>query len=159
MIGLLSIGTAIVAATVVFHVLGLTLLSGLLKCLAGRPLGQGTSHHGGVPRYRGAGPPGHTHHRSMVLGRVYLALGEFRALETALYFSVVTATTLGYGELVLSERWRLLSTFEAMGGLMLVGVSAAYVTLSVHRDADSDSGLGRCGVEAATLIARCRSHD
>ena len=54
----------------------------------------------------------------MVLGRVYLALGEFRALETALYSSVVTATTLGYGELVLSERWRLLSTFEAMGGLM-----------------------------------------
>ena len=95
----------------------------------------------------------------MVLGRVYLALGEFRALETALYFSVVTATTLGYGELVLSERWRLLSTFEAMGGLMLVGVSAAYVTLSVHRDADSDSGLGRCGVEAVTLIARYRSHD
>ena len=45
-----------------------------------------------------------------------------------------------------------------MGGLMLVGVSAAYVTLSVHRDADSDSGLGRCGVEAATLIARCRSN-
>ena len=73
--------------------------------------------------------------------------------------ATVTATTLGYGELVLSERWRLLITFEAMGGLMLVGVSAAYVTLSVHRDADSDSGLGRCGVEAATLIARCRSHD
>ena len=36
----------------------------------------------------------------MVLGRVYLALGEFRALEIALYFSVVTATTLGYGERV-----------------------------------------------------------
>ena len=32
------------------------------------------------------------------------------------------------------------------------------VTLSVHRDADSDSGLGRRGVEAATLIARCRSN-
>ena len=32
------------------------------------------------------------------------------------------------------------------------------VTLSVHRDADSDSGVGRFGVEAASLIARCRSN-
>ena len=32
------------------------------------------------------------------------------------------------------------------------------VTVTAHRDADSDSGVGRFGVEAATLIARCRSN-
>ena len=75
---------------------------------------------------------------------VYLAFGEFRTLEAALYFSVVTATTLGYGELVLSERWRRLSTFEAMGGLMLFGVSAVYLValLKCFLDRDADPRQG-----------------
>ena len=138
MIGLLSIGTAIVVATVVFHVLGLTLLSGLLRCLAGRPLGQG-SH--ALARFLVIAVLAlvaiHTL-EAWCWAVVYLALGEFRTLENALYFSVVTATTLGYGDLVLSERWRLLSTFEAMGGLMLFGVSAAYLVALLKRFLDPD---------------------
>ena len=35
---------------------------------------------------------------------VYLALGALKGLEQALYFSLVTFTTLGYGEIVLDER-------------------------------------------------------
>lgn len=56
---------------------------------------------------------------------VYYALGEFSNMEEALYFSVVTSTTLGYGDITLSPEWQLLSTFEAMGGLLLFGVSTA----------------------------------
>ncbi|MEM9301486.1 MAG: ion channel, partial [Pseudomonadota bacterium] len=37
---------------------------------------------------------------------LYLELGEFDGLSQALYFSVVTATTLGYGDMTLSEPWR-----------------------------------------------------
>ena len=58
---------------------------------------------------------------------VYHAIGEFTDLEQSLYFSVVTATTLGYGDITLSERWQLLSTFEAMGGLILFGVTTAFL--------------------------------
>jgi voltage-gated potassium channel len=58
---------------------------------------------------------------------VYMSLGEFTDLETALYFSVVTSTTLGYGDVVLSDSWRLLGTFEAMGGLILFGASTAFL--------------------------------
>lgn len=58
---------------------------------------------------------------------LYYALGEFADFERALYFSVVTSTTLGYGDVVLSEDWQLLSTFEAMGGLILFGVSTAFL--------------------------------
>lgn len=58
---------------------------------------------------------------------IYLKLGEFKDLTKALYFSVVTCTALGYGDVTLSERWRLLSTFEAMGGLLLFGVSTAFL--------------------------------
>ena len=58
---------------------------------------------------------------------VYLAVGEFTELSQALYFSVVTSTTLGYGDITLSERWQLLASFEAMGGLILFGASTAFL--------------------------------
>ena len=58
---------------------------------------------------------------------LYLQLGEFSELKKALYFSVVTCTALGYGDITLSERWQLLSTFEAMGGLLLFGASTAFL--------------------------------
>jgi len=58
---------------------------------------------------------------------LYVKLGEFKNFSKALYFSVVTCTALGYGDITLSERWRLLSTFEAMGGLLLFGASTAFL--------------------------------
>ena len=58
---------------------------------------------------------------------IYLKLGEFKELSKALYFSVVTCTALGYGDITLSKRWQLLSTFEAMGGLLLFGASTAFL--------------------------------
>lgn len=57
---------------------------------------------------------------------IYYALGEFTEFNQSLYFSVVTATSLGYGDIVLSDRWQLLSTFEAMGGLILFGVTVTF---------------------------------
>jgi voltage-gated potassium channel Kch len=58
---------------------------------------------------------------------LYYRLGEFVDFERALYFSVVTATTLGFGDVTLSARWQLLSTFEVMGGLLLFGTSTAFL--------------------------------
>ena len=58
---------------------------------------------------------------------LYLYLGEFSNMQDALYYSVVTATTLGYGDITLSPEWRILGTFEAMGGLILFGVSTAFL--------------------------------
>lgn len=60
-------------------------------------------------------------------------LGEFADLQTALYFAVVAATTLGYGDLTLSESWRLLGTFVAMGGLILLGTSTAFLIELMRR--------------------------
>lgn len=51
---------------------------------------------------------------------IYLALGEFTSIHDALYFSVATSTTLGYGDVVLSGQWRLLGSFEAMGGATII---------------------------------------
>ena len=58
---------------------------------------------------------------------LYLWLGEFAGLERALYFSTVTFTTLGYGDITLAPRWQMLSSLEAVNGIILFGVSTAFV--------------------------------
>ena len=57
----------------------------------------------------------------------YMLLGEFSSLERALYFSSVTYSTLGYGDITLSKDWQLLSGFESVNGLILFGTSSAYL--------------------------------
>jgi voltage-gated potassium channel Kch len=64
---------------------------------------------------------------------LFLYLGEFSELRQALYFSVVTSTTLGYGDIILSERWQILGTFEVMGGLILFGTSTAFLLELMRR--------------------------
>jgi len=51
---------------------------------------------------------------------------ELATLEAAVYFSVVTFTTLGYGDITLVDhQWRLLSGVQALSGILLVGWSTA----------------------------------
>ncbi len=55
-------------------------------------------------------------------------------LEAAVYFSAVTFTTLGYGDITLSsEQWRLLTGIEALNGVLLLGWSTALLYAVVHR--------------------------
>ena len=53
--------------------------------------------------------------------------------EQAVYFSFVTFTTLGYGDITLSESWRLLSGIEALNGILLVGWTTAMIFAVVQR--------------------------
>jgi len=63
--------------------------------------------------------------------------------EKATYFSFVTYTTVGYGDVTLSTQdWRLLSGIEAMDGILLAGWSTALLFVVVQR---SWKGLGREG--------------
>ena len=62
----------------------------------------------------------------------YMALGEIDSLEPAFYFSMVTFTTLGYGDIVLDERWRLLASFEAATGIIMFGWTTALVLAAVQ---------------------------
>lgn len=64
---------------------------------------------------------------------LYKDLGQFDNIEAALYFSVVTTTTLGYGDVTLSERWRLLASIQAIGGLILFGASTAFLFEIIRR--------------------------
>jgi hypothetical protein len=56
---------------------------------------------------------------------VFLLCREMATFEAAFYFSAVNYTSLGYGDLILSERWRILGPLEAVNGLLLIGLSTA----------------------------------
>jgi hypothetical protein len=62
---------------------------------------------------------------------LFLLLGEFDDFATALYHSAVNFVTLGYGDIIMSARWRLLGPLEAVNGILMFGVSTAVMTAAV----------------------------
>ena len=64
---------------------------------------------------------------------LYIQLGAIEELRRALYFSTTTFTTLGYGDTILPERWQVLSSFEAVNGILLFGVSTAFFFAVMQR--------------------------
>jgi hypothetical protein len=58
--------------------------------------------------------------------------GLFSDFETALYFSLGSYTTIGYGDVVLPQRWRLLGALEGISGVLLCGLSTAFLFAIVN---------------------------
>ncbi|WOX05515.1 potassium channel family protein [Microbulbifer pacificus] len=69
----------------------------------------------------------------MTWAQVYQFLGAFKEAEPALYFSMVTYTTLGYGDIVLEGSLRLLSSFQMAIGIIMFGWTTAVVLAVVQR--------------------------
>jgi voltage-gated potassium channel Kch len=58
-------------------------------------------------------------------------------LQSALYFSAVTYTTTGYGDVVLPREWQLVGAVEALTGILMCGLSTGFffaVVSSMIRD-------------------------
>jgi hypothetical protein len=55
---------------------------------------------------------------------LFMSLGEFSDFLTAYYHSTVNFASLGYGDIVMSEKWRLLGALEASNGVLMFGLSA-----------------------------------
>jgi len=64
---------------------------------------------------------------------VFFRAGELPNLETAVYFSLVTYTTIGFGDVVLGPGWRVLAGIEGLTGIVLIGWSTAFVFAIVNR--------------------------
>lgn len=62
----------------------------------------------------------------LVWAGFYVAKGVFPDIATATYFSIVTYTTVGYGDLVATTEWRILAGAEALTGILMCGWSAAF---------------------------------
>ena len=128
MLANLAIATATVAAAVLIHFWGLLGLTAMLD------------RHGARLRPH----EGRVRQASLILivvfgvfalhtiqiwlyASVYRALGEMHNFDEALYYSTVTFSTLGYGDVLLTPRWRLLGATEAANGLILIGWSTAFL--------------------------------
>jgi ion channel len=53
--------------------------------------------------------------------------------ESSFYFSGVTYATIGYGDLVLPEEWRLFGPVEGLTGILMCGLSTAFFFVIVSK--------------------------
>ena len=87
---------------------------------------------------------------------LFYFVGAFQDMETAVYFTTVTYTTLGYGDIVLEPGLRLLGAFAAANGTIVIGWTTAlvflvvqqvyglhFVTESAAKHPGADAGRGR----------------
>jgi hypothetical protein len=127
MLANLVLGTMMISATVIIHTLGLMAVTHLIGRL--------------TDRFRMHG------RRSRIIAILTVVMGTFalltvevwfwatayylldvvRDFETALYFSTVTFSTIGYGDVVPAHGWRLLCALEGINGFLLIGWSTAYL--------------------------------
>jgi len=68
-----------------------------------------------------------------VWGLFYFWQGCLPDAESAFYFSGVTYTTVGYGDLVLPKPWRALAPLEALTGILMCGLSTGLFFALVSR--------------------------
>jgi hypothetical protein len=124
----LALGTLLVATTVVIHTVGLIALSALMPQI--------------IRWFRL-----HLHALGKTIAMVTTVLGIFAlhtievwiwafafvivdatsTLKEAVYFSTVTFSTVGYGDIVLHNSWRLFGAIEGINGFILIGWSTAYL--------------------------------
>jgi voltage-gated potassium channel len=57
----------------------------------------------------------------------YYTRSLFQDFETAFYFSITSYTTIGFGDVVLPRAWRMLGGIEGVTGVLLCGLSTAFV--------------------------------
>ena len=75
---------------------------------------------------------------------LFMYLGEFNDFQTAFYHSTVNFASLGYGDIVMSEKWLLLGALDASNGVLMFGLSAGTMLsvmtnlFSHHRLADAN---------------------
>ncbi len=144
--GQLLLGTAMIAITVVLHIGGIL---GTVAWLRRHPKVRAGRHcYVWAIRMFVASVLGvfvlHTVEIWLWAG-LYMMLGEFDDIGRALYFSTVTFTTLGYGDITLGPRWQVLSGLEAANGIILFGVSTAFIFAVLKYLFEAAGIVGRIG--------------
>lgn len=64
---------------------------------------------------------------------LFMFVGEFSNFGVAFYHSVVNFTSLGYGDIVMSDKWRLLGALEAANGILMFGLTTSLFVAVLNR--------------------------
>jgi hypothetical protein len=74
------------------------------------------------------------HLTEMVVWAAAFAIGRvFPDFDTALYYSLKSYTTVGYGDVLPPDSWRLLGPIEAAVGILMLGWSTSIIVAAVQR--------------------------
>jgi Ion channel len=79
------------------------------------------------------------HASEVIIWSVVYAMVEVAPVGADLYFAFVNYTTLGYGDVIPVERWRLLGPLTAMNGVLLFGWSTAVIFEVLRRTMTHDA--------------------
>ena|SRR5208283_4710392 len=71
---------------------------------------------------------------------VYLWLGALSDGVSAMLYSLSAITSYGHANVFLADRWKLLGAIEAMNGLILFGLTTAFLFSAIEQVAPSKSG-------------------
>ncbi|HAQ34314.1 MAG: K+ channel TrkA-N [Maricaulis sp.] len=130
----LAVATAVITLTVVIHMLGLTALMATMQSRSRHIKPTQSLHRQGVFVVLVVMGLVLIHGIEIWLyAFVYLLLGAVGTVEEALYFSATTFTTLGYGDVILESRWRLVAALEGVNGFLLLGWSTAFLVSVISR--------------------------
>ncbi len=64
--------------------------------------------------------------------RLYMGIGALPDGVTAMLYSLSAITSYGHASVFLEERWRLLGAIEAMNGLILFGLTTAFLFAAIE---------------------------
>ena len=124
----LAAGSILVVATVIIHGLGLLALSATLRSIIARYRPQETI--AGTVVVMVATVLGlfllHTV-EIWTWALAYLFVGALPDMESALFFSALSFSTLGAEAISAAPEWRLFGSFEGVNGFLLIGWSTAYL--------------------------------
>jgi Ion channel len=68
-----------------------------------------------------------------IWGSFYFWEGCLPTFSSAVYFSGVTYATVGYGDLLLPNAWRMLAPIEGLTGILMCGLSTGFFFVVVSR--------------------------
>lgn len=130
----LAFASIMVAATVLIHFWGLLALTAVMDKGGGRlRLHEGRSRQAVLIVLTVFGLFGLHTAEIWLYAVLYSTLHELKTFEEALYFSTTTFVTIGFGDVVLSPRWRMIAAIEGANGLVLIGWSTAFLMTATTR--------------------------
>jgi voltage-gated potassium channel len=126
-------GIVLVALTVTIHSLGTAFIMGRLTAYRRRTEKRAGRVHSNLILTGLVSTLLVLHVTEVVVWGTFFDLRHcFPDAETSLYFSMITYTTVGHGDAVLSREWRMIGGIEALVGMLMVGWSTAILLGAVN---------------------------
>ena len=64
---------------------------------------------------------------------IYVAIGAMPDLHDAMLYSLSALTSYGHVDIYLEDRWKLLGAIEAVNGLILFGLTTAFLFAAIQQ--------------------------